>query len=296
MTRVALVFPLALAACGSSQTRWSNSLHTPQTTLSDVGAPHVPVVLHTKGGLARVYIDNGSRETVGGSEDTILLDADATLDVVGGQYVVNRRGADKVVVANVTPSSYAAVAPDHKHLALPEGREIVIANLTDGSVRRFDVADDARGLRWAPTSDAVIFGESSLDIATGAIVPAPKVEDWRRLAGRSTMLACPTRGFMLQERQEHSEQQIVLVPTASQANPEELSSLETRVLVRATDKSGHGGDGAMNLGKKNPEPLALDALLPSCDHFVFSLEGKTYVGNVATGAIAFLTFGWGAVH
>ncbi|HUS29717.1 MAG TPA: hypothetical protein VMZ53_14535, partial [Kofleriaceae bacterium] len=176
-------------------------------------------------------------------------------------------------------------------------------SLADGTVRRFDVPagparDQHLGMHWAPTSDAVIVDydtSASLDIVTGALTPLAKADEMQWLERRSPGLACQTKGFVLEERQQNHEQQIVLLPTASTTNPEQLSSLETRVLVRATDKSGHSGDGAINLGKKNPEPLSLDAVLPSCEHFLFSLEGKTFVGNIATGKIAFVAFGWGAV-
>lgn len=293
---------VALASCGGKD-RWDNQVTTPRATLADVGPPHVQVIVHTSGGLYRVFLDTGARESVAASETAIPLDANSLLDIEAGHYVVTRTGADKLVIEGMTPQHYTDVAPDHKHLALVEEHTVVIGDLTDGSVHRFDVPagparDQTLGMHWAPTSDAVIvkYDESaSLDIKTGAITPIAKPNDLDWLVGRSPDLACQTKGFVLQERTKGGHQQIVLVPTASTSDPEHLASLDTRVLVDATDKSGHSGDGAINLGKKNPEPLSLDALLPSCEHFVFSLEGKTYVGNIATGKIAFVSFGWAAV-
>jgi len=292
------VLLLALAACGGGD-RWSNALHTQRTTLAEVRAPHEPVVVRTSGGLYRVYLDSGERQQVIGTDAAVPLDATATLDVEAGHYVVNRVGAAKLVIQDVTPQNYVHVAPDHKHIALAEDKTIIVADVADGSVRRFEVPAGTRAMHWASTSDALVVENddaASVDIATGAITPIAHVDDLEWMQRRSPKLACPAHGFELQERTQGHEQQIVLVPTASTANPEELTSLETRVLVRATDKSGHSGDGAINLGKKNPEPLALELLLPSCEHFVFSLEGKTYVGNIATGAIAFVSFGWNAVR
>ncbi|HUS32424.1 MAG TPA: hypothetical protein VMZ53_28180, partial [Kofleriaceae bacterium] len=147
---------LALVACGGSGgDRWSNSLHTPRTTLVDVGAPHVPVILYTRAGLSRIYVDNASHEAVAGSDKAIALDADATLDIEAGHYVVNRRGAAKLVIEGVTPQSYVDVAPDRKHIALTEEHTVVIASLADGTVRRFDVPagparDQHLGMHWAP--------------------------------------------------------------------------------------------------------------------------------------------------
>lgn len=299
MKRFALL--LALAGCGGKN-RWDNQVTTSRSTLAEVAPPHVQVAVYTSGGLYRMYLDTGARESVAASDRAIPLDATSVLDVVGGAYVVTRLGADKLVIENMTPQNYTDVAPDRKHIALAENHTIVVASLVDGTVKRFDVpAGAARsstlGFHWA-SNDSIYFNYdtySSLDINTGTITPVAKADEMKWLTFHSEDFNCPAKGFVLQERTHGGRQEIVLTPTASTSDPENLASLETRVLVQATDKSGHSGDGAINLGKKNPEPLSLDALLPSCEHFVFSLEGKTYVGSIATGKIAFVGFGWGAV-
>ena len=291
----------ALAACGGKD-RWDNHVTTPRATLADVGPPHVPIVVYTSGGLYRMFLDTGARESVAGSDHAIPLDATSLLDVVGGVYVVTRAGADKLVIENMTPQNYTDVAPDRKHIALAEEHTIVVASLVDGTVKRFDVpAGAARssqlGFHWAGNDSIYVTYDTtqSLDIATGTLTPVAKPDEMKWLMAHSDDFPCPAKGFVLQQRTKGGRQEIVMVPTASTTDPEHLASLETRVLVQATDKSGHSGDGAINLGKKNPEPLSLDGLLPSCTHFVFSLEGKTYVGNIETGKIAFVTFGWSAV-
>ncbi|HTL31601.1 MAG TPA: hypothetical protein VL326_00675 [Kofleriaceae bacterium] len=292
---------VALSSCGGPD-RWNNNVTTPRATLAEVAAPHVPIVVHTSGGLYRMFLDTGSREAVVASDSAIPLDATSLLDIEAGHYVVTRTGAPKLVIENMTPQHYVDVAPDHKHIALAEEHTIVVASLIDGAVKRYDVPagaarDQTLGFHWA-TANTLLFRydeTAELDIATGTITPVAK-DDWSSwLVQHSPDVECREHGFVLQERTRKGHQEIVLVPTASTANPEELSSLETRVLVQATDKDGHHGDGAINLGKKNPEPLSLELLLPSCEHFVFSLEGKTYIGNIATGKIAFVGFGWGAV-
>jgi hypothetical protein len=293
---------VVLASCGGPD-RWDNHITTPRATLAEVAPPHVPVVVHTSGGLYRMFLDTGARESIVASDRAIPLDASSLLDIEAGHYIVTRAGAPKLVIENMTPQNYTDVAPDRKHIALAEEHTIVIASLVDGTVKRFDVpAGAARsstlGFHWASADSIYVSYDStsSLDIATGTLTPVAKPDEMKWLeAGHSDELPCPSKGFVLQQRTRSGHQEIVLVPTASQADPENLSSLETRVLVRATDKDGHHGDGAINLGKKNPEPLMLEALLPSCEHFIFSLESKTFVGNIATGKIAFVGFGWGAI-
>jgi len=83
----------------------------------------------------------------------------------------------------------------------------------------------------------------------------------------------------------------VMIPTASMADPEHLSSTESRVLVRATDKDQPHGDGAITMTWKHPGPLSAELFTPTCEHFVFTLEGSVYVGNIATGAYARVTHG-----
>jgi len=295
-----LFLGVVIASCGGPE-RWNNNVTTPRATLAEVAPPHVPVVVRTSGGLFRMFLDTGSRQSITATDAAVPLDATSLLDVEAGHYVVTRPDAPKLVIEEMTPQNYVDVAPDRKHIALAEGHTIVVADVLTGAVRRYDLPEqggEASRIHWLTSQSLYVHTDTTidLDITTGVITPSAGVDELEWLmAGYSPDLPCPAKGFVLQKRTGHGRQEIVLVPTASAADPETLTSLETRVLVQTTDKSGHSGDGAINLGKKNPEPLSLDALLPSCEHFVFSLEGKTFVGNIATGKIAFVGFGWGAI-
>jgi hypothetical protein len=83
----------------------------------------------------------------------------------------------------------------------------------------------------------------------------------------------------------------VAVSLASHDNRNQIAAVEPRVLVASTDHPGPSGDGAINLGKPHPGALGVQLFTPSCDHFVFTLEDRVYVGNIATGRFAFLIRG-----
>jgi hypothetical protein len=297
--RGAVVAAVITAGCGGGH--WTNTLKTPRTTLAEVGAPHLAVVVASEHGLSRVYLDTGHAETLTDNTDAIAIDAATLLLVEAGHYVIER-GTTRIPVDAVLAKHRPVVAPDRRHLVTTEDRTIVVIDVADGKVARHAIAasgpgnNSALSIAWAPTSDAVIVDDDGayqrLDLASGALSPADKLD--YRGPSQSDALTCPAKGFKLERRWTHG-QQIILVPTASTASPEELSAVESRVLVEATDLPSRGGDGAINLGKKQPEPLGLGVLTPSCEHFVFDLEGKVYVGSIATGRIAYLAPGWGAV-
>lgn len=287
---------LVLAACGGKT--YSNHVETPRVTLAEVHAPHVAVVVQTSGGLKRVWLDTGKSQDISTDPNATPIDSTTILRKEAGQYVIERGGA-RTVVDGVDAAKYEAVSPDRKLIALAEDQSIVTITVADASVKRYPLASGGAGpagFQWEATSDALLLtsNRTRLDLATGAETQVEKV-DYRRLVDPHPTLDCPAGGFTLEKKDAHGEQQIVLVPTASAHDPETLSSLESRVIVRATDKTGHGGDGAINLGKKNPEPLRLRVVLPSCEHFLFELEGKLYIGEVATGRIAYVTNGWSPV-
>jgi len=297
--RAAVAAAVIAAGCGGGH--WTNTVQTPRATLAEVGAPHLAVVVASEHGLSRVFLDTGHAETLTENTDAMAIDAATLLLIEDGHYVIER-GTTRIAVDGVAAPHLALVAPDRRHLATTEDRTIVVIDVADGKVARHPIA--ARGsvtnsslnIAWAPTSDAVIVDDDGaylrLDLASGAVSPADKLD--YRLTSQSDALTCPARGFKLERRWTHG-QQIILVPIASTASPEELSAVESRVLVEATDLPSRGGDGAINLGKKQPQPLGLGVLTPSCEHFVFDLEGKVYVGSIATGRIAYLAPGWGPV-
>lgn len=287
---------LLLAACGGKS--YSNNVETPRVTLEEVHAPHVAVLVQTSGGLKRVWLDSGKSQDISADPNATAIDSTTILRKEAGQYIIERGGA-RTVVDGVDAAKYEAVSPDRKLIAFAEDQNIVTITVADASVKRYPLAGGSAapgGFQWEPTSDALLItsNRSRLDLATGTETPVEKI-DYRQLMDPHPTLECPAGGFKLEKKIAKDEQQIVLVPTASKNDPETLSSFETRVIVRATDRSGHVGDGAINLGKKNPEPLHLGAVLPSCEHFLFELEGKLYIGEVATGRIAYVTNGWSPV-
>jgi hypothetical protein len=143
-------------------------------------------------------------------------------------------------------------------------------------------------LTWAKDHSALLVADGDdryrLDLATGAHTPIDKLE-WK-LHEPPPATDCTTRGLRLERRVAKKQQTIALVTLASSKNPEELSAIEDRVLVAATNHSG--GSGRWD---PQPGPLEPVQFTPSCDHFVFTLEDRIYVASVATGRYAFLMRG-----
>lgn len=288
---------LVLAACGGKS--YTNQVETPRVTLADVHAPHVAVIVQTSSGLKRVWLDTGKSQDISGDPNATAIDGSTILRKEAGQYVIERGGA-RTIVDGVDAAKYELVSPDRKLIAFTEEQTIVTITVADAAVRRYPLAKSPTygmiGFWWEPTSDALLIshnGSSRLDLATGAESPIDKINI--DLTDEHPTLECAAGGFRLEKKIAKREQQIVLVPMASPKDPETLTSFDTKVLVRATDRTGHLGDGAINLGKKNPEPLQLELVLPSCEYFLFELEGKLYIGEVATGRIAYVTNGWAPV-
>jgi len=293
---------LVLAGCGGGH-HTSNTMLAPNVALETIGAPHVAVLVANRSGLHRVWLDTGKIDLVDGSPDAIAITDTTYLSIDRGTFVIHR-GREHLVVEGVTPGKDVVVSNDGKQLAIEQaGPAIAVITVADASVQRISVPPSSSefspglSITWAKDGASLLvidYGERyRVDLATAARTPIDKL-DWE--ANESPKPTdCPARGLRLERRLRKSRQEIVLVPLASTANPEQLASTTDRVLVASTNYSDPwGGDGAVNMMKKRPAALGVDMFTPSCEHFVFSLEDRVYVGSVATGQYAFLMRG-GAV-
>jgi len=178
---------------------------------------------------------------------------------------------------------------------VPQGEEIAIVSIADGSTQRVPlgprVTRERHGVQitWTKDNAALIVYDGvelyRLDLATGLRSPADSLD--LETNAREKKTECPSKGLRLERRIANKQQQVVLVPLASKANPEELATTGERVLVAATNYPGVRA----RMGNKQPDALELAGFLPACEHFVFTLEGRVYLASVATGQFAFLMRG-----
>lgn len=301
---------LLLAACAGRPS--DNTMVTPPSRLAEVQPPAEVVFASNGIALYRVTLADGQASKYSDDPDAKPLPGGALLHIEDKHYVIER-GATRTVVQGIEAKNYG-LSPDRKWIAIlgdsTDGThtlyDLVVISTADGTVRKFPLVWNGVGnapyvgTRWAPASDAVFYKDDSwhrLDIGSGAVTPADKVDermldDVSLLLERQTRpLECPAKGVSIEQRWEGHQQRVVLVPIAASADPENLSAVKERILVAATDYPGPHGDGAINLGKKWPDSLSVATFTKSCTHYLFELEGKIYVGNVATGAYAFLITG-----
>jgi hypothetical protein len=282
------LLPLALVACGSPP-KPNTMLGTP-SRLALVGAPHLAVYVTGDRGLVRLYLDTGTTEVVNPALDATAITATTTVRIDNGHYVIEREGK-RVVVDDLTATPGPAISPDGRWLAVAEAGpdvrvdDIAIVSVADGAVRRFPLEPPgppprpALSVQWAKASDAVLFdyaGRFRLDVGTGKIASIDK-QDWQIASAAATTTECPARGLKLERRTQNHRQEIVAIALATSGDPEQLAAVEPRVLVSST---AYGRDS-----------LDVALVTPSCDHFVFTLEGRIYVASVATGRYAFLMRG-----
>jgi hypothetical protein len=201
------------------------------------------------------------------------------------------------------PHGGVAVSKDGRRFAVEQdGAEIAIVSIADATVQRVPVppgtAITGSGARlsftWSRDGASLLVLHDGdrfrLDLATGARTPLDAL-DWK-VNETQEPTECPARGLRLERRWARGQQQIALVPLAGANDPEHMASIAERVLVSATNyPNPWTGDGAINMGKKRPEALVLASFTPACDYFVFALEGRVYLGSVATGRFAFLMYG-----
>src|SRR5678815_1973238 len=137
---IVLAFAVA-AGCGGRS--YTNTLHTPRSTLAEVGAPHIPIAVENGTGLVRVWLDTGKSEPIGDAKDTTAIDATTTLTIENGQYVIARAGA-RTVVADVAAKSPPEISPDRKWLAIAEDKKLLMIAVADGAVHRYAVPPGPR--------------------------------------------------------------------------------------------------------------------------------------------------------
>jgi hypothetical protein len=189
----------------------------------------------------------------------------------------------------------ATTATDVSQSAPPSWQVVVIAT-ADGTVRRFPLPSSAtpgRFVRVRFDGDVLLVNDDTwqrLDLATGTLHPADGPE-WPRFKDEEYSIDCPARGLRLERRVRGDRQVIALTSTATAGDPERIASVDSRTLVSATDISGPGGDGAITMAWKHPEPLLPLSFTSACTHFVFELEQRVYVGDVASGKFALVAAG-----
>ncbi len=176
---------------------------------------------------------------------------------------------------------------------MPQKNQIVIVRVADGSMTT---------LTMPPTDDygvtpivscakdtgmlLVIHGGRRwrMDARTGERTPLDNDLDWKA-DDRPGPGVCVVGGMRLERRVTRREQSIVVVPLAGTANPEELSAISERTLVSATN---HARGSRYEDG---PAVLEARMFTPTFFHYVFTLGDRIYVGNVQTGAYAFVMRG-----
>jgi hypothetical protein len=237
---------------------------------------------------------------------TLVVDPTTFVHVEDKHYVIERAGQRRPI-ADVEASNRASISPDGTRLALVHAfdpppldrtqprEEIVVVAIADLAVRRYAIPATAPEspylmIDWTKSGDALLIyhdGFERLALADGTLTQVTK-EDYQAQRFAPDLLACPARGTRLVERSRDGRQELVVMATASEADPEHLASTSDRVLVASTD---HRSSGGQHFNRSDAGPLEPLMFTPSCEHFVFSLQGSLYVGNVATARYARLTQG-----
>ena len=296
---------IGVAACGGGQRHTRNHMISSAVHLDELGAPHILAVVRSSDGLNRVWLDTGIAATIPGGSDAFVVDTDTTIYVENGMYVIRRIGEAAVTIETTASSSRLRQSGDGSYVvAVTSTNGLAIISTADLSVRPvmvpFSPAQTERELALDWDSATVLLARRddmtfAIDVATGAVEPtsarhSPRPSGFTGLGAES--LSCEDAGIRIEQRRANKRTDLVRVPLAGAASPETLGDIEPRVLVSATnyDSPWHG-DGAMNLGKPTPTPLSLDAVTPDCRYALFSLEGRVYVLDVASGRYAALASG-----
>jgi hypothetical protein len=272
-----------------------NVMRTPNSAFAAIGAPHVALFVTNLSGLRRVWLDTGKVELVDSSPDAIAVDDTTRIGIENGQYVI-ARGADRIVVRGIEADrrKYRLVLAHDRHaFAIEQPRdEIAIVSLRDGTVHRISLGPRTEhwspSLTWAKDDSALLVADGEdryrLDLSTGAHTPIDKLE-WK-INEPPPATDCAARGLRLERRVTKQQQTIALVTLATSSNPEQLPAIQDRELVAATNYTGGSG-------RWDPQPGELEPVqfTPACEHFVFTLEDRIYVGSIATGRYAFLMRG-----
>ncbi len=264
-----------------------NKLVSKPVTIAELAPATGSVLVTTRDGLARVPLD-GTRVTI---IDTIpgAMTPDGAIRIhrSGGRYRV-RTDNDELEVPDLVATDIGfLMAPDGRHVATAaetaDGVRLAIISIGDATGRTFPLAMDKVWLhRWADDGSALFHrldGHDAwhrVDVATGAVTEArPPV----RTPPPDGSASCPEKGFRIRVDYRAKRQRIVIDPTATQANPEELSGVRPRILVEAENRS---------FFERGPNPGQITGLkvIKPCDHFMFDFGGWVYLGEVATGRFA----------
>ena len=289
-----------IALCGCTN-RANTMLGTavPRATLRP---PHEAIYVETPRGVARVYLDTGdlvlvdpdSTARAGGGQTTVIDEA-TSVSIRNGRYRV-RRGDVSLEVPGLIAGEPPEVSPDGARFAVVQGPdgpflegrpEIAIVKIADLEVRRVPIPKPANLIRWSKDPDEVWFAmdRSSyrLVLATMEVLPLDPLAlgAVREPPGAET---CVSRGLRLEVQQESDRQHLVVVPIAT-VNAEELRGVEPRRLVSATNHSYSPHSSGW------PGSLQDAFFTTACDHFVFVLRDRVYVGELATGRYSHLTAG-----
>ena len=291
-----LWFLLVLAAsCGTLR----DTLDSKPTQLAAIHAPHEVVLVNGPHGLARVAIDTGQIDVIDESPDAILAAGGITFHRTRNDTFEVRRGGVATLVPGVVSSHVPIVSPDRKRFAVTEHPgpatalatqpkpAIVVVELATLAVHRFPVdslvtikdwdGDGAIGF-WSEQDNA----RMRLDLATAAVTPVIEPEEPLQA---SAPITCRDKGRQLDVTHDGHHQRIVLTSVAQTSDPEHVAAIAPRVLVSASW-------GVSNVhGDLYPHVLASLMFSSSCDQFLFSFADEIYVGDIATGAFAWLIAG-----
>jgi hypothetical protein len=301
---------IALCGVGCGGVQRNNRLTSQPVSLREVGAPHESIVRRVGTELVRIYLDTGETEIVGASPGAFACGS-SVVHAEDEHFVIVRPGT-RIVVDGVVAGPDAKCAPDGTRFAIaragdvtspsPEPPptsssqvdptdELIVVELASGQNQRFAVpAGSATRFEWMPGSEAVVVGypPQRLDVATGTIAALDgqaRTDLYLAEPARAVMAQCSARGLRIARRIHAGRQELVLEPTAAPSDPERLSTLDTPVLVVATNytdpPSGHGLTKEKLHGKR-PRLLGGVEFTSGCTHYVFELEGTWYVGSVAT--------------
>ena len=287
-----------MLACGARKPV-ANVMVTPSSELATLRAPHEAIYVTTTRGLVTVKLDVGIAEPVKDMPVTRL--ANGAIGVRDGAYLV-RRGDSWAPVPGVRDDGDPPLlSPDGARFVVRRSsagtvtslEELLVITLAEPSaIQRFPMAERPDDVSWSKDSKGLLVRTGRvptvrrLDLATGAFAPTDEeAADPTIFVAPRTDHVCPARGLKLEVEQAAERQQLVVVAIGGPSNPDQLAAQSRRVLVEATNR------GARDAGE-----LGGAMFTRSCEHFVFTLGDRVYIGELATGRFAFLIAGTNPTH
>lgn len=271
-----------------------NQLVSKPVTIAQLAPAAGSVLVRSRDGLVRVPLDGTPGTIIDSIPGAMTTDGSIRIHKSGATYVVRTDDGERVVPDLVATDIGFRMAPDDRHVATaaetpatsalnPTAVQLAIISLTDATARIYPLPMDAFWQhRWADDGSAFFHRDSGADIwrrvdlATGAITEArPPI----RTPDPDGSVDCPAKGFRLRIDIRGKRQRIVMDPIATQANPEELSGVQPRLLVEAENL-------AYDRLRDAPAMLGHLMLTKPCDLYMFDFGGWVYVGEVAGGRFA----------